>query len=177
MNIKNTWSCRYLWHCVHYSCLNKPVNLPRGISAIVLYYPRIQPNQKLWTLPCVVLQEPFMLGKNILKSYLPQVDWLRNSPAPLSGVWDEGQRRSKNIRVSGSGQKSTKLYRFDQDHFAISAIYLPSVCQPSKLWCIYKICFWFICLCLSKIKIMGNHIFSFCFSNVYHIMTDFWFRS
>lgn len=118
MNIKNTCSCRYLWHCVHYSCLNKPVNLPRGISAIVLYYPRIQPNQKLWTLPCVVLQEPFMLGKNILKSYLPQVDWLRNSPAPLSGVWDEGQRRSKNIRVSGSGQKSTNLYRFDQDHFS-----------------------------------------------------------
>lgn len=54
--------------------LPKPVNLPRGISAIVLYYPRTQPNQKLWTLPCVVLQEPFMLGKNILKSYLPQVD-------------------------------------------------------------------------------------------------------
>lgn len=151
MNIKNTWSCRYLWHCVHYSSLIKPVNLPRGISAIVLYYPRIQPNQKLWTLPCVVLQEPFMLGKNILKSYLPQIDWLRNSPAPLSGVWDEGQPRSKNIWVSGSGQKSTKLYRFDQDHFAISAIYLPSVCQPSKIMThtVYKICFWFICLSMS----------------------------
>lgn len=52
-----------------------------------LYF--ILPYQKLWTLPRVVLQELFMLGKNILKSYLPLVGWLRNSPAPLSRVLNE----------------------------------------------------------------------------------------
>lgn len=134
MNIKNIWSCRYLWHCVPYSSLIKPVNLPRGRSAVVLYYPRIQPNQKLWTLPCVVLQELFMLGKNILKSYLPLVGWLRNSPAPLSRVLDEGQRRSTSgFRDQVRSQQNCTVLIRTISPFQQFIYHQPSVCQPSKI--------------------------------------------
>lgn len=97
-----------------------------------LYF--ILPYQKLWTLPRVVLQELFMLGKNILKSYLPLVGWLRNSPGPLSRVLDEGQRRSTSgFRDQVRSQQNCTVLIRTISPFQQFIYHQPSVCQPSKI--------------------------------------------
>lgn len=46
-------------------------------------------------------------------------------------------------------------FRHFSNLFIINRVFV----SPPKLWLIYKICFWFICLCLSKIKILFFWLF------------------